>query len=259
MQLFITNQFSIENENITIKSERIIHQLSKVLRSKNWDIFYIQSNYTRYQISIKNIQKNNLTGLIIWEESLSIDWEYSKNITSMFVALPNNHKKTELIVQKLSEIWINNIYFRQAERSILKEISQKKIERLNTISLEAVEQSRWNYLPNIKVFTRKGVKGFIDKELKTSNSDKKETEPYEKNFFIFFDKENKEAINIPTKNTENNIYWIIWPEWWLTKNDYKLFKNIINTKSIFSKSLWDTILRTETASIIWWWYLKNSL
>jgi 16S rRNA U1498 N3-methylase RsmE len=61
----------------------------------------------------------------------------------MAIAMPNKRSKAELITQKLSELWINNIYFRPAERSIIKQTKDKKIERLIKISQEATEQSRW--------------------------------------------------------------------------------------------------------------------
>jgi hypothetical protein len=34
MQLFITNEFKIKNNNITITEKRIVNQLKKVLRAK---------------------------------------------------------------------------------------------------------------------------------------------------------------------------------------------------------------------------------
>ncbi len=251
MQLFITKQFSINSKDIIINDQRIIYQLFKVLRTKKWYNFYIQSNAIRYQISIEDIQKNKLIGLIIWQEFLDIKkW----NIISMFIALPNNHKKIELIVQKLSEIWINNIYFRQSERSLLKGASNKKIERLNIISLEATEQSRWTFLPIIKVFTNKETKDFFNNFEQIWN---KKTSK-----IVFFDtcrdllsaNPNINTTNPNINNNQKHIVWIIWPEWWLTRNDYK----IIWWNKYIQKSLWDSILRTETSSIIWWRFLKNT-
>jgi RsmE family RNA methyltransferase len=62
---------------------------------------------------------------------------------SMLIAMPNKREKAELIVQKLSEIGIDQLRFRAAERSVLKRESfLKKAERLRKIAKEAVEQSR---------------------------------------------------------------------------------------------------------------------
>jgi RsmE family RNA methyltransferase len=67
----------------------------------------------------------------------------------MAIALPNTFSKAELMVQKLTEIGVDSIYFRPSERSQLRDISTKKLERLEQISLEAVEQSRGWQLPHI--------------------------------------------------------------------------------------------------------------
>jgi 16S rRNA (uracil1498-N3)-methyltransferase len=155
----------------------------------------------------------------------------------MAVAMPNKRAKAELIVQKLSEIWINNIYFRPSERSILKERNDKKLERLEKISQEAVEQSRWREIPKIE---------FI-KDISQIIQDKK---------IIIFDKSDNSvslSSSSEAKDLEKqNIIWIIGPEWWLTKNDYQKFWNDYQIKS-----LWDTILRMETASIVGAWVIKN--
>jgi RsmE family RNA methyltransferase len=60
----------------------------------------------------------------------------------MIIAMPNKWEKAELIVQKLTEIGVENIYFWVAEHSIIRQRNNKKTERLNKISQEAVEQSR---------------------------------------------------------------------------------------------------------------------
>jgi RsmE family RNA methyltransferase len=56
--------------------------------------------------------------------------------------MPNKREKAELIVQKLTEIGVKNIYFRVSEHSIIRQRNEKKAERLDKISHEAVEQSR---------------------------------------------------------------------------------------------------------------------
>jgi 16S rRNA U1498 N3-methylase RsmE len=56
-------------------------------------------------------------------------------------------------------------------------------------------------------------------------------------------------------NKSKKIIWLIWPEWWLTEKDYKYLNDDVS-KII---SLWENILRMETASIIAWWIIKNDL
>ena len=60
----------------------------------------------------------------------------------MLIAMPNKREKAELIVQKLTEIGVQNIYFWSSERSVIRQWNEKKSERLDKISHEALEQSR---------------------------------------------------------------------------------------------------------------------
>lgn len=227
MQLFITN-FEKKWEIIKISDTEIISQIRKVLRMKIWDIFFVQNENKRYKLQISDRDDKNICWNIIdtIEYSESID----ENWVAIAVAMSNKRDKMETIVQKLSEIWIKHIYFRPSERSIIRERNDKKLERINKIAKEAVEQSRWRILPEIK------FEKDISKIIKWKN-------------IIVFDK--SEWTNKDNWNNKN-ILWIIWPEWGLTENDYKKF-----WKKIKTVSLWDTILRTETASIIAARYLKN--
>ena len=61
----------------------------------------------------------------------------------MLLALPNKQEKLELIIQKLTEIGVDEIYLWVSERSVLKSINPNKLQRLSKIMQEATEQS-WN-------------------------------------------------------------------------------------------------------------------
>jgi 16S rRNA (uracil1498-N3)-methyltransferase len=65
------------------------------------------------------------------------------------IALSNRREKSEFIVQKLTEIGIDTIFFWKAERSILRNMPDKKFQRLQSIALEAAEQSFRRSLPTI--------------------------------------------------------------------------------------------------------------
>jgi RsmE family RNA methyltransferase len=54
---------------------------------------------------------------------------------------------------------------------------------------------------------------------------------------------------------QKNIYGLIWPEGGLTARDYQTFE--WTKYNIYG--LGETILRTETAAIIWWWLLQNNI
>lgn len=225
MQLFITN-FEKKWESIKISDIEILSQVRKVLRMKIWDTFFVQNGNTRYKLEISDRDDKN----IFWKIVESVEQPKETNRTWIAIAMSNKRDKMETIVQKLSEIWIKNIFFRPSERSIIRERNEKKLDRLNKIAKEAIEQSRWRQLP--KITFEKDISKIIEwKEV------------------IVFD---KSESNFTSIWTVKNTLWIIWPEWWLTENDYKKF-----WKKIKTISLGDAVLRTETASIIAARYLKN--
>ena len=229
MQLFIT-EFEKKWESIKISNQEILAQIRKVLRMKIWDEFFVQNENIRYKLQITDRDDKN----IFWNIIDSIEYSESIDENWIAIAMSNKRDKMETIVQKLSEIWIKHIYFRPSERSIIRERNEKRLERINKIAKEAVEQSRWRFLPEIKF--EKDVAKIIEW----------------KNIIIFDKCESSVTKNLNFTKSKQPILWIIWPEWWLTDNDYKIFWD--NKKTV---SLWDTVLRTETASITAAWIIKN--
>jgi RsmE family RNA methyltransferase len=108
------------------------------------------------------------------------------------------------------------------------------MKRIEKIAKEAVEQSRWWSIPKIEVIW----------DIKTLQN---------KRDFIIFDlpkdNQNKKIIK-----WNHPLLWVVGPEWWLTENDYKNFPTENKVMS-----LWESVLRMETAAIIWWRYIKNYL
>ena len=212
----------------------LLSQLRKVLRIKKWDKICIQfsdKNWTmRYELSIQDWTDKDLSGEIISSQTFSFP---EKNI-SMLIAMPNKREKAELIVQKLTEIWVENIYFWVSEHSIIRQRNEKKAERLDKISREATEQSRWIQIPEIKFLKSENeLKNFVDwKDVIIANM----------NWLPFWDL---------SKIESNDLCGVIWPEGWFSPKDLKLFDwaKIID--------LWENVLRMETASIVLWWLLKN--
>lgn len=225
MQLFLTD-FNTKWDNITIKDSEILNQIRKVLRMKIWDHIFVQHENMRFEVQIQDWN----TDTIQWKIINTIKCPWQKDSKWIAIAMPNKWEKMELIVQKLTEIWIKNIYFWPSERSIIRTRNDKKIQRINSIAREAVEQSWWRYLPDIQFYSN------LSEIIKW------------KQIFVFDKSDNDVSEN---HKFPPNAIWIIWPEWWLTKWDYaNLWDNI------HIISLWDTVLRTETASIVVWWLMK---
>ncbi len=152
----------------------------------------------------------------------------------MIVAMPNKRDKVELIVQKLTECGLNQIIFWPSERSVIKERSPKKEERLHKIIKEAVEQSRGWKIPTL-TFTTDITKYLQNTEV------------------IVFDKLETRDEEQGERN-KSHVTGIVGPEGGLTKKDYQQFEGANPT----IMSLWETVLRMETAAIIWGWIVKNN-
>jgi len=237
MQLFHidADKVRVKWNNIELFSvPELLSQLRKVLRIKKWDKICVQysgKEWTiRYELSIQDRTDKDLTGEIISSQT----FPFSEKNISMLIAMPNKREKAELIVQKLTEIWVQNIYFRISEHSIIRQWNDKKSERLDKISREAVEQSRWIQLPEIKfVKSENELKDIIAwKSVIIANM----------NWLPYW-----EVI----RNSDKDLCWVIWPEWWFSDKDLKIFEN---AKIV---DLWENVLRMETASIVLWWLLKN--
>ena len=228
MQLFITDDFKIWSDYIIINEDRIIQQLRKVLRAKSWYNFFLQAKtfkwvQKRYLCEIVEI-KNFVKAKILSVEERQIESTERGVITSIL----NKFDKMELIVQKLTELSIPIIWFVPTQRSKFKEIPQKKLERFNKICLEAVEQSFWWFLPKIQVY---------------SNLEKIKW----KKAILNFD-------GIPASKANWDLdFLIIWPEWGFTDQD---IKKISPDQTI---KLGETVLRAETASIVWGYELVRDL
>lgn len=225
MQLFISDNFIKNNDKVIIKEKRIVDQLRKVLRAKTWYKLFLQNktwNIVRYELELKNIWKEITLNIINIQENQ----ESPKN-KWIIQSILNKASKMELIVQKLTEIWVPKIYFIATKRSVFKDIKWNKFERLKKIALEAAEQSFSWYLPEIKIFQN------ID-EINWNKA------------ILDFEWENYKNVSF------NDIdFLVIWPEWWFSKEDIEKIKP---TKKIL---LWQKILRSETASIIWWFILMS--
>ncbi len=233
MQLFIT-EFNRDWNYININEARILHQLNNVLRAKPWYIFFVQ-NYEnkevqRFKLEIISIKKDNICAQIIEKTSRSVE----KQNFGMIICLPNKFEKIELIIQKLTEIGIPQIVLYPSQRSVIQTINEAKLQRLEKIKIEAAEQSRNFVLPEIHILKSNEITNFIqDKNL------------------IIFDANGKDLGDI--KMEKQNLYGIVWPEWWFDEKDLKIFAD----KIIVRINLGESILRTETGSIIWWWIIKN--
>ncbi|UQS85459.1 16S rRNA (uracil(1498)-N(3))-methyltransferase [Apilactobacillus apisilvae] len=146
MQHYFTNLKLSENEEFII-SDDIAHHFLSVLRSKNGDKFEIvDQNHNLFVAEITNSddklaktlkQRHN-------EVELPVD-------VTIVCGLPKK-EKSEMIVQKATELGVNHIIFVSTDWSIAQWKNNKvdrKLNRLNKITRSAAEQSHRNRIPYV--------------------------------------------------------------------------------------------------------------
>ena len=228
MQLFFHENIQTSWDHLKLKeAPEIIRQLRKVLRAAPGYVFCVQNREKRWEVELQNWTDKEISARIIKQyEKPKLQAQ-----SAMLIALPNKQDKLELIVQKLTEIWIQNVFLWASERSVVKSFSPNKQERLHKIMQEALEQSRGWEMPKIQFIT----------DLK---------ELYEEYQLCIFDL--KENSNGKVRSSDKPLLWVIGPEGGLTNKDYEQFGN-----EWCGINLWEQVLRMETAAIIWSWLIKQ--
>lgn len=235
MQLFINDQFEMRDEYIYIQDSEIISQLVKVLRAGIGYNFFVQrrnilwlQDYYRYKCTITEIQKSQIISHISQKMEISNQKINKNNKITVAIPLLNKWEKYDLVVQKLSEIWVDNIVFWNSERSVIKDLWNNKISRFDKIAQEAVEQSWWWQIPNISY--HKDLRKYL------------QNSKYDNIYIADYDGKNIYDITIESWD----IIYIVWPEWWFTKNEIDKFDNLWSDRVV----LGDNVLRSETAAIL---------
>lgn len=225
MQRFFLDWLVLWVDKFFLSHKDLIHQITKVLRSKVWDemIFFDESYDYRYKI----IDINKKYIVFSFLSKIKKD-NFKKNIV-LYQRIPNKISKIEFILQKWVEVWIREFIFFKAQRSQRINFSRNKLERFEKIIKEAVEQSNQNYIPKITFVS------FLDFEKITWL-----------NLFFHTDSFDSKRLNEVSFKDFETINLFVWPEWWYTKEEEQIF-----LKNKFIKiNLWTNILRTETVWIV---------
>jgi len=238
MHLFITSSI-IDWDYIILQEPRILKH-AKVMRLEIWENFLVQEmiwdTIYRRKIVCEEIQKKQ----IIWKVvSTAQQKQKTWPLVTIAVPLPNTLSKLDLIVQKLSEIWVDEIVFWTAKRSQIRKLSDKKISKACQISLESSQQAKSRNTP--KVTYTKNIQEYCEKYT-----------------IIVLDQWWTNVIELFQQNilqVKKNTLWylcVLWPEGWLTEEDY------IHIWKLYTKiDLGESILRMETAARIGSWIIKQ--
>ena len=226
------NEINISGENISVIGNEVHH--INVLRHKIGDSILINN----YMVKITNLYKEKLVGII---ENIE-DENNKNNVKINLYQAYLKSDKMEFVTQKAVELGVKKIVPFLSKNCVVKldnKDKQKKIDRLNKISLEASKQCGRSDIVTIDNVFEISEDGF-DQELRKNTIN---ILAYEKSYISL-----KETLrNIQINNRENiSIGVIIGPEGGFDKTDLERFKHIQN---IYEVSLGKNILRAETASI----------
>lgn len=223
---------NLENNTCIIEGEDVKH-ISKVLRCKIGEELEICDNdNNEYICEITDIDKSIVELDIL--NKVDIKRESDLKVR-LYQGLPKG-PKMEVILQKLTEVGVDEIVLVQTKRSVVNvsdKKEDKKIERWERIIYEAAKQSKRGKIPKLR-----GILSF-----KEALEDMKENElnivPYE-NERTKSIKQAIKCVNI------NNIGIFVGPEGGFDESEIQSIEAIGGQ----SVSLGPRILRTETASIV---------
>ena len=234
MDRFFTpkSNINLEQNTCVIEGEDVKH-ISRVLRCRENDKLEVcDMDNNEYICKIKEINKDNILLDII--EKVNIKRESNLKV-KLYQGMPKG-TKMELILQKLTEIGVDEIVLVQTKRSVTKidnKKEDKKIERWERIIYEAAKKSKRGKIPKLT-----GVLTFKEALADMQNNDLNIC-PYENERTISI----KEAIKDSSANT---IGIFVGPEGGFEEEEVEKIQEI-DGKVV---SLGPRILRTETASVV---------
>lgn len=219
--------FAVDKDlNISDKDK---HHIINVMRMKLNDKIEIVYDEKIHLCEINDISKKDVSYSV--KDIIDINNELPVKVT-IAVSLVNE-KKLDFILQKCTELGVYDFILVNSDRSKIKidGKEKKKIERWNTITKEAAEQSHRNIKPIVRDIMSINDVSKLDYDLKLTCSTK----------------ENEKTIKNVLQNSTNcdRIIIVVGPEGGLTvSEEEKLEKN-----GFIPVTLGNLILRTETVPI----------
>jgi len=236
MSKFFVKPEQIKNDNIIIDGDDVNHILN-VLRMKKDDEIQVCNQVTgeNYKARIVQYSKNEIECKI--EEKIGKSTESNVHIT-LFQGIPK-FEKMELIIQKNTEVGVNNIVPVIMERTVVKldeKVASKKLDRWQKIAEIAAKQSMRDIIPNVKSIIK-------TKEIDVDRYDV---------VLVAYENEEHNMLKAELKKLESqnkqeyNIAIVIGPEGGISEKEIEL----LDEKNVKFVSLGKRILRTETAGLV---------
>ena len=218
IRLFFKESLSLNLNSILDKSQS--HYLSKVMRIKTSESFSLFNQSGEWEAKVVNINKGIVEFIVVKKLRSA---ENEKEIWLAFAPIKLNY--LNLMVQKATEIGITRFIPILTERTVVRKLNEK---RINKIIIEASEQSNRLKVPSLDKLTK------LDIFLKSNQ-----------NTNIIFGDLNTENKKIDLKN-KNPLCVLIGPEGDFSTQERE---SILKLKNIIPLKINDNILRSETAAI----------
>jgi len=218
IRLFFKESLSLNLNSILDKSQS--HYLSKVMRIKTSESFSLFNQSGEWEAKVVNINKGIVEFIVVKKLRSA---ENEKEIWLAFAPIKLNY--LNLMVQKATEIGITRFIPILTERTVVRKLNEK---RINKIIIEASEQSNRLKVPSLDKLTK------FDTFLKSNQ-----------NTNIIFGDLNTNNKKLDLKN-KDPLCILIGPE-----GDFSIKEreNISKLKRIIPLKINDNILRSETAAI----------
>ena len=234
-QYFLNEELNIESTYELSKEDS--NHIVRIMRKQNNDkVYVVFKNEIKY---ICTIIDNNIDKVLVAPyEQVSGSNELPTKITIAIPPLKND--KIEYLIQKLTELGVNNIVLFNSERNIAKIKKDKvdsKLNRWSKIIKEASEQSKRNLIPDITY-----VDGLRDLVNFAEKYDHK---------VVAYEKESVNEDNINLRNLLNSelnnkdVIAVFGSEGGLSENEI----NILTENKFSVIGLGKRILRAETAPL----------
>ena len=218
IRLFFKESLSLNLNSVLDRPQS--HYLSKVMRINIGENFSLFNQSGEWEAKVDNINKG-IVEFTIMKKLRSPNNE--KEIWLAFAPIKLNY--LNLMIQKATEIGITRFIPILTERTVVRKLNEK---RINKIIIEASEQSNRLKVPSLDKLTK------LDTFLKSNQ-----------NTNIIFGDLNTDNKKIDLKNRDP-LCVLIGPE-----GDFSIKerKNILKLKNIIPLKINDNILRSETAAI----------
>lgn len=215
----------IDNEYLKVDDVSEINHITKVFRYNIGDMIRAIDFEKEYLCIINKISKNEI---ILKIENSNEDKYTLKRSIDIAIGIIKNDKM-KFLIQKLTEIGINEIIPLKTERTVVK-LDDKK-EKWDLIVKESMKQCRAIKKTNISIVN----------EIKRLNYEK-----YDKIIYAYESSESSIKIQDSILENDKNILYLIGPEGGFSSAEIEFLKN----KNAIEISLGKRILRAETAAIV---------